>query len=298
MLYLIVSIVAISAVACLFRQSMLKGAAPLGFNAVFRITAALLYFGFACATLNWSDLPQLFAATAVLGLIAALFFWISGFASLKVAQLGPIGIGWTVLRCSMIIPTLASLLHWHEVTTETPVLFAARLAGMAIATVAIIFFGRDRLRLSRAQPDRHKTFRAWCAWLAVAFCAQGAWEICLRATRELLHDNQARILFLAIVFIASGLFSLPTMRISGARIGRKELFYGSVAALISAIGSGFRPWALRELDGAIVFPVTTISVIILVQLAGMFFWREKISRWTVLAFILATSGILLLTLKF
>lgn len=296
--YLIISIASLSAVACLFRQGMLKGASPLGFNFVFRITAALLYFGFACATLNWPDLPRLFAATAVLSLITASFFWISGFASLKVAQLGPIGIGWTILRCSMIISTLASLFYWHEVTTETPALFVARLAGMAIATIAIIFYGRDRARHSRTQPDQHKTFRTWCAWLAVAFCAQGGWEICLRATRELLHDNQARILFISIVFIAAGLLSIPTMRISGARIGRKELLYGSLAAIASAIGSGVRPWILRELDGSIVFPVTTISVIIMVQLAGIFFWREKISRGTILAFILAIGGILLLTLRF
>ena len=298
MLYLVISIVGMTMVACLFKQGMLKGASPLGFNSVYRATAAILCLCVACARLSWAELPSLFADVGLLGFVAAVFLWITGIASLKVSQLGPLGVGWTVIRCSMLLPTLASLLYWREVTPETPALFAARLGGMAAIVLAIVCFGLGHGRTLRGHPHHAQSARSWYAWLTVAFCAQGAWEICLRVTRQSLHHDQARLFFIVLVFVVAGIFSLPTMRLSGSHIGRKELLFGCVAALAGAIASGVRPWALYRLDGVIVFPVTTISVILLVQLAGILFWRERLGRWTLLASALAVAGILFLTLNF
>lgn len=298
MIYLIVSIAAMSALACVFRLAMLKGAGPLGFNAVYRGTAALLYLAAAGMVVDWSQLPRLWSEAGPLGLVAAAFFWMSGFAGIKVAQLGPIGIGWTVLRCSMVIATAASLVYWKEVTPATPGLFVSRLAGILVIMAAAILFGIGRVRGRTAQQKKTQDLRRWFAWMAVAFFCMGGWEICLRATKESLQGDQARFLFLTLVFVVAGGISLPVMKALKARIGRTELLYGSLAAIFSAVGSGLRPWAIQELGGVIVFPATTISVIVLVQILGTAIWRERLRRVDGLAFACAIAGILLLTLQF
>jgi len=136
---------------------------------------------------------------------------------------------------------------------------------------------------------------SWVAWLVVVFLAQGSWEIMLRSTRPLTTDA-ARAFFMTVVFGGSMVLSSFSVLAARPRLRRTEWWYGGLAGLCGFIGSGVRPWALRDLDGVIVFPATAVGVMLLVQLAGTTIWKHHLGRWGYLGLAGAVAGVLMMTL--
>ena len=299
MVYLVASILAMGGLAVVLRLAMAQRADALGVNAVYRGTAAAVVVAVAGASVDWSDFGDLLSLTGPRGALGSFLFFLTGLAGVKAVQLGHLGITWTVLRCSMILPVLASILVWREVPLY-PIspLLVLRSAGIALVLAAIALMGADRMRRepeSRRGPSARPKPWSWLAWLTVAFLAQGSWEIALRATRSLPSD-QARVFFMSIVFAGAFCFALPAVGIARGRLGRRELTYGSLAGLLSLLASGCRIWAVRDLDGILVFPVTTIGVVVLVQVLSIVLWQEEtgVAGW--LGFVLAIAGVLLLAI--
>lgn len=301
MLYLLASILFMALMAITFRAASERDANALGMSVVFRLGTGIAALAAGVFLVDLDRLAELWHATGWLALIAAVFYWSAGFTALKAVETGHLGMTWTINRLSMVIPTLASIIYWQEIPlqpVELPLLL--RGAGIVLAVTTVVCLGIDRIRERRLEADfqvpvpRHHNTRTWGLWLACAFLSQGGWETSLRATRAMESDAD-RAFFIGMVFVLSGLFSLPILGVFRPRVGRVELKFGALAAVCAAIGSATRPWALRELPGVIVFPVTTVAVTLLVIGAGIFFWRERIGRWGIVGMVIAIAGILLLT---
>ena len=130
-------------------------------------------------------------------------------------------------------------------------------------------------------------------WLGLAFLAQGGWETVLRSTRG-FADNQARALFVTLTFVGAALLSGGITALRKVPLGKKELGYGTAAGLLGLVASGTRIWALRDLDGIIVFPITAISVMLAVQLLAAAIWREQTGKIALMGFVLAIVSTVLL----
>ncbi len=300
MIYLIISIIFMSLLPVFFRMGTRAGAGALGINAVFRATAAAIMLAVAMFTTDTSRLREVWSLAGWTGVIGAVLFGLAGFASIKAVQLGHLGASWTILRCSMIIPTLASLLYWREVPLlPVSATLLMRLAGIAVATSAVIMLGIDRAKKSGsatpADPGR-KGSKAWYFWVLAAMLGQGGWEVVLRSTRA-LPDDSSRMFFITMVFTGAFLITVPVMIAVKVRPGRKELLYGFLAGVCGLAASGSRVWAIRELDGIVVFPVTTVSVMILAQIIGAAAWGERVGKWGIIGFVLAVAGVLALTVR-
>ena len=296
MLYLLLSIAAMAALALVLRAAMAAGAHALGINLVFRTTAALSAAVTAVLVLDAEDVA-VWPAVAVPGAAGAVLFFLAGLGSIKAVQLGHLGLSWGVLRCSMLLPVAASIVVWNEVPLwPVSSLLLARVAGMATACAAIAMVARGQMRGGPgAAAPGGGSVRTWLLWLGLAFVAQGGWEIVLRSTRQ-LPDDRARVLFVAGAFLGTAVLSGATARTLRARLGRRELAYGSAAGLLGVLASGTRVWALRDLDGVIVFPVTTVTVMVLVQVAGSLAWQERTPGWSRAGFAAALLSVLLLSL--
>ncbi|MBN2311906.1 MAG: hypothetical protein JXR94_23200 [Candidatus Hydrogenedentes bacterium] len=300
MAYLILSIVFMALLGVIFRLGVSRGADPLGMNLGLRAVPALFMGVALVKAMPPGGLGAAWAVAGPMALVAGVFFWLSGVASLKAVNAGHLGVSWAVLRCSMVVPALASLFYWREVPLwPVSTLLVLRILGIAVTAGAVVFLSADRARSRRTetpgQPTQDGKPKAWLFWIAAAFLAQGAWEIALRATRS-FPDNESRLLFITVVFAFASLITLPVMIAAKAPLGRKELQYGLLAGICAVFASGLRVWALRDLDGIIVFPATTISVTLLVQMAGSIVWHERIGGLGKAGFAAAIAGILLLTL--
>jgi len=298
--YLIASIVGMSGLAVVLRVGIDRGASPIALNTAFRVSAGLVTLAVAMPVLDWARLPELAGEAGGLGLIAAAGFWTSGFAAINAVKHGHLGISWTILRCAMLVPALASLLYWQEVPL-VPVsgLLVLRLGGIAAATLAIVLSGYDRIQRDRSQQDPRASrgsVRVWLFWVALAFVAQAVWETSVVASRQ-LPDEASRTFFTTTVFVAAGAVALGFNILTRMPFSKTALCWGGLAGLCSLLGSGARVWATRDLGGLVVFPVTAITVLFFVQLASVGIWRERMGRWGIAGFAAAVGGVVLLSLR-
>jgi len=297
--YLLVAIAAMTALAVLLRYGMLAGADPYGVNLLLRGVGAVVLIAAVVSTVDPATLGAAWREGGWSGLIGSAFFFVAGLASVKAVQLGHLGLSWTMLRCSMVLPVVASILVWRELPLGEPsFLLTMRLTGVVLAVAAVVLVGWDRMAATGEggidPADRRA--RRWLAWALAAFLAQGSWEIALRSTREYASDD-VRLVFLAAGVGGAALLSLGAVRSMKARLGRRELAFGLGAGVLVLVVSVSRIWALRELPGTVVFPVTTISVMVMVQLAGMGIWKERVGARGWLGFATGLAGVLLLTLN-
>ena len=294
MSYLIISILFLSALSVLMRHSVGRGASPLGLNLVFRGSVAVyMALPLLLSGQLWDAISG-WQADGLLIAVASAGFWVAGIAAIKSVQLGPLGISWTILRCSMVLPVLVSILYWRELDLW-PVsgLLVMRLLGIALAVATVVVCGTGYGR-SASLSDRRPT-REWALWMAAAFVGQGVWEICLRATHG-FPDDHARSLFLICVFGISGVLTLPAMALSGGRLGRTDVKYGLLLGVCALFGTGCRVLALKDVDGTVVFPLSTVSIMLFAQAAGRLVWKERIAH-SALGLALGIAAVLLLTLK-
>ena len=302
MIYLLASILFMSLMATTFRAASERQANALGLAVVFRMVTGIIALVLGLILLDIEQFQTLWRDIGLLACVAAVCYWLAGFTALKAVETGHLGITWTINRLSMVIPTVASIFYWHEIPlspVNVPLLM--RASGMALAVVTLVLMGIDRIREKRLNldlqvpvPPHHNT-RTWGLWLACAFLSQGGWEVTLRATRAMETDTE-RAFFMGMVFFLAGLFSLPVLGVFRPRIGRTELKFGFLIAFCAGTASATRPWALRDLPGVIVFPVTTVSVTLLVIAAGILLWRERIGPWGIAGMVVAVLGIILLTM--
>jgi hypothetical protein len=292
LVYLLISIAGLGALGILMRYSVTRGARALPLNFVFRGVVALVMGLFLWGQTGLSNAGTFVWPAPWLLSAASVAFWVSGISAIKAVQHGPLGVTWTILRCSMVLPVAASILLWDEFAYPGSAhLVAIRGLGIALGLGTVLFYG---LMLQRQRGSGSVADRAWAPWMVLAFLSQGAWEVCLRATRD-LADGPSRSLFLIVVFGASAILTVPLMWITGARLRRLELKLGAILGLSALVGSGFRIAALSTVDGTILFPLTTVAVILIAQGAGRLFWRERLEYgWIGLA--IGSAAALLLTM--
>ena len=299
MLYLLISIAAMTALAIVLRWGVVAGADPYGVNLLLRCLGAAALLAIVVVTVEPADLGPAWREGGWSGLAGALFFFFAGLAAVKAVQLGHLGLSWTMLRCSMVVPVLASLLVWRELPLDEPsVELALRLGGIVVAVGAVLLMGWDRIRAGREMgvASHEARSRRWFAWALTAFVAQGVWEVFMRSTRE--YDSDAsRLLFMAAGIGGAALLSTGAAHQARARVRRREWSFGLGAGILVLIVTVARIWALRELPGVVVFPVTTIAVMVLVKLAGMGIWGERTGGLGWLGFLLAVAGVAMLTVQ-
>lgn len=295
MIYLVLSILFMTALALGLRVSAGK-ADPLAVTSISRIMSGAVITSWLLWSASWADIVRLWPIAWPHIAVGASCFWLAGFASIKAVNAGPLGITWTTVRLSMVIPTLASIFYWLEVPVSLNALFVVRMSGLAIAVAAVVCIGLDRAKATPSIGVSSQPILPWLMWLGAAVLTQGGWEIVLRASKS-LPDDQARAFFVSGVFAGSMLLSFPILAICRPRMAACELKFGGLIAVFSLLASGLRPWALKTIDGAIVFPVTAITVTLLVLAAGRVVWKEKLGNWGLIGAASAIISILLLTLR-
>lgn len=302
MIYLIISILFASALPIVMRHAINKNVEVTSVNNIYRVTTGVV----ALIVILFQKNPLGFILFAVksevflYGIVGGFLYWLAGYTSLKMLSYGDVGVSWTIKCLSMVLPTFASIFYWHEIPLlGTNGFLGLRGAGILAAILAIIFFGINRYQFHKKDVSEHKNkyMKKWIFWLVAAFLTQGYWGIMLRVSRTFTVED-AKLIFISFVFISAMCISIPGLIATRKSIDKKEIGFGLLLGLCALGGSGIRPWALKYIDGYILFPVTTISVSLLVLLGGYVIWKEKLGRFGFIGIICTIVGIILLTVNF
>jgi hypothetical protein len=295
MIFLLLSILFLCIANLFQRYSMQAGANAYAMNAIARIFSGVVAIAAIVSSISFLPVIEAPPATLIWAAVGGTFYWLAGLGAIKAYGLGHVGISSTVLRCSMIIPTLASLIVWHDVhlAWDSKAMWIV-LATLVLLMAGIFLSGLDQILRERRQnrPVDHQ----WLIWLLAAFLGQGCWEVSLRAAGGFPTEVDRQV-YLAMVFLVAMVISIGTvvvMKISPRSI---DIRFGCLLGLLATLATTMRPYAVRDLSGVVVFPMTAMGSMLLMNLASVAIWRTHLGRWGITGLTAAVLATILMCLR-
>jgi len=109
---------------------------------------------------------------------------------------------------------------------------------------------------------------------------------------DLTLSNQ----YLFYTFLVAALLCVPLCIYKKDRPGRNEILYGMLVGLPNFFSAKFLLRALEFLPAVIVYPCFSVTTILLITLAGVLFFREKLGRRQQAAIVIILAAVALLNL--
>lgn len=194
-------------------------------------------------------------------------------------------------KLSVVIPTLFGVLFLKEQLGWLSAM------GVALALVALFLVvgGRDQ---SDAKATKSSLLIQLLP-LLIFFCT-GIGDVLMKLTETANHADDPTPM-IAFIYSVSFLFSLPLVGydlVKGAsRWQWKSAAGGILLGVVNFFSTFFVYHAMRVFDNVVLFPVYNIGVVCLSALAGLAFFREKLTWKNYVGLAVAIIAVILITLK-
>ena len=218
----------------------------------------------------------------------------------RVIENAKLGVSWTMIQLSVIVPFLAGVIFYDERLTVLAAL------GVAAVVVSILLFGRSRERTGA--PGSHPSLGS-VLYLTIATVATGITATTLRIFKSFSTNDAAIPTFLlmaslfllainsVIYFISSRLRTVSSGDPAGYRLWERRLILFSIYKCVTNVTAiGLLMLALQRLPGYFVFPVRNTLSILLVYILSTTIFRERLNGSEVAGAIAAIVGIAALSI--
>ena len=208
----------------------------------------------------------------VLGLIAGVFF-LGAFLLLKKSlTVNGVALSSTFMKMGVLVPTLMAVIFFSERLT------GLRLAGFLLALGAIVL-----LKFEKDSTGTGKRFGMLVCLLLVGGMADAFSNIYERLGTHAYADA-----FLLFTFLSAMLISGALAFRDRKNAVRTDILCGAALGLPNYYSSRFLLLALGRLPAVTVYPVYSVSVLVLITLGGVVFYKERLSarKWAAIGIIL------------
>ena len=185
----------------------------------------------------------------------------------------------TFMKLGLLVPTVASVVVFRE---QPQIL---QIIGFVIAIAAIILINSGK----KADGNNELKIGLLVALLVLA----GIGDVMSKIHEEIGNVNLGDT-FLLFTFGMACLLCICVMLYKKQKIGLWELFFGVLMGVPNYFSSKFILVALNYLPAVIVFPTFSVGCIVVVTLAGLLLFKEKLTKrqWTALAMIMVALAML------
>ena len=277
MIYLLLAITCSALISILMRLStdrVKANVSMLAMNYLMCLVLAWGYTGFA----NPFPGEQGIGFTLSIGSING-FLYLAGFALFQVnIRKNGVVLSSTFMKLGLLVSMLISMAFFGE----RPEIW--QWLGFLLAVAAII--------LINYQPGEKKANSKW--GLLLILLAGGTADAMSKVFEEMgkpvLSDH-----FLLYTFTMALIFCVGLNFISKKGIpGKKELVYGMLIGVPNFFSAKFLLGALKDLSAVIVYPACNVATILVVTMAGVLLFKERLEKrqWTALAMILVALVLL------
>ena len=276
MLLLLLAVLSSSMISILMRVSSNRIRANLSMLAVNYLVCALLgaaYTGFRPAMPTAPGFSQM----VVLGVISGALY-LAGFMLFQ-RNTGKYGIVLTsiFMKLGLLVPVVMSMVLFREVPTPVQVL------GFCIAVAAIIL-------INLKKDESGKSFGlALLLMLLLCGSCDAMSKVYERMGPATLSDS-----YLLWTFATA--FALCAALAMGKKEkpGLGEYFFGALIGIPNFFSAKFLLGALTKLPAVVVYPTFSVATLLIVTLAGIVLFRERLSKlqWAALAMIIAALVLL------
>ena len=183
------------------------------------------------------------------------------------------------MKLGILVPTILSVVWFREI--PTPV----QITGFALAIAAILVLN--------VQKGTRLSSKSWALllMLLVGGLGDGTSKI-----YEVYGNAYFQNLFLFFTFFSALLLCLGMVAYRKERVGFRELTLGIALGVPNFLSSLFLLKALDTIPAVIAFPTYSVAVIMVVAVAGVFFFRERLSKKQMIGCLLICIALALLNL--
>ena len=279
MIFLIACIISALVWTVSYRISISKGCDPAG--TMTGIASSSLFVAAIIAIAEHKI--QFNPLAAILGICGGVCMYFAVFSYFQLLKRGArLGISWTIVTLSMVIPTAGSILLWHEI----PGILG--WSSLLLTVLSIVVLGRFKEHGSNIE-------KVDVIYLSVAFVMSGVAALIAKAIVALSLDQHRNIYFISI-FATMLLISISRSGLTRRFPSRKELIFGGAMGIAGIGNYWFIVQALRDIPGIVAFPFRTCGSILLTLVVSRFVWKETLRYREIAGVLLAMTAIVLMSL--
>jgi len=282
MIFLIANIFLISAFGLLLKHSGRRGRNLLAVGAVNYIVAAILSI---FSVVSGRDF-QVSTPTMIFGTMNGVTYIVSFFLILYAMNARGIAVSMAIVRVSVVIPVLFSIVYWQEIPNRWQVI------GIILACISLPLLST---RQRSNQPGQ--SVAKWLGLvIATLFLFSGGSQIAMKSFNELSPASEKPV-YLLFLFGTTAVVSVWLLLWKRIVPSFGDIVYGVLIGSSNILGSGALIFALEKLPGMIVFPISAsagllFTVVIAVSLLG-----EKLEKRTVVGMVTTIIALVFINLK-
>lgn len=211
-----------------------------------------------------------------LGVVNGIFY-LTGFVLMRVSvSRNGVVLTSTFMKLGLLVTMVISILFFGEMPT------AVQAVGFALAVGAIVMI--------RAKGEGKERF----GWLLPVLMVCGGLCDGMSKVFEELGSSALSGQFLFYTFAVAFLLCSALAARKKALPGKWELLFGILIGVPNYYSCRFLLWSLRTVPGVIAYPVYSVAGILVVTVAGVVLFREKLEKrqWAALGVILAALVLL------
>jgi len=274
MFYLLLAVFSSAMVSICMRLGEGKGKQNIAMLAVNYLMCTIL----SACLVPWGSLPSgNLGPTIAMGTGNGLLYLVS-FVLLQVnVRRNGVVLSSTFMKLGLLVTMVVSVCFYHEIPSIPQILGF----GLAVAAILLINYRKDAgAALSRAA----------LLWLLLCGGMADAMSKIFEESGVPGMEHQ----FLFFTFATALAFCGLCMVVKGQRAGKWEVFFGLLIGIPNYLSSKFLLRALEDVAAVIAYPVYSVSCILVVTLAGLLLFRERLEKrqWVALIVILAALVLL------
>ena len=276
MVFLLLAIASSSMISIMMRLSSGKISANLSMLATNYLVCSVLGAAYGGFELVAPQVPG-FSVTLWLGLVSGVLY-LAGLVLFQInTSKNGIVLSSVFMKLGLLVPIAASVLFFRE----TPTL--SQIAGFCIALCAIVL-----INLKKENDGKAFGFR-----LIVMLLFSGAADVMAKVF-DVFGPGQLSALYLFYTFFTAFVLCAALVILKKEQPGFREFLYGTLIGVPNFYSAKFLLGALTKLPAVVVYPSFSVGTMLIVTLAGVILFRERLRRlqWVALAAIIAALVLL------
>lgn len=167
----------------------------------------------------------------------------------------------TFMKLGVLVPTIMAIVVFHELPRATQVL------GIIVAVAAIILINFEKDALSESKNK---------LWLLILLLLSGFTDS-MANVFEKLGEAGMKDAYLLVTFGTAFVVALSLALLGRNKVAPKELLFGALIGIPNYFSSRFLILALERVEAVLVYPMYSVATIIIITVAGILVFREKVS---------------------
>ena len=181
------------------------------------------------------------------------------------------------MKLGLLVPMLLSIFLFHEIPN------LLQLLGFLLAIIAILLINNSD------SAEKNTLGLGLIVLLILGGCADAMSKVFQVYGTEALSDQ-----FLLFTYGTAFLLCTELMILRKEYPGPREFLYGALIGFPNFFSTKFMLGALNSIPAVVAYPTFSVSTMLLVTLAGILFFREKLNKyqWPALGIILIALALL------